>query len=486
MNNNYKFKSNEVEDIISLVPMQEGMLFHYLKYPLSSQYFEQTCYILTGKVRVNILKMAWQYVIESNEMLRVVYRWNGLNRGVQVVLKKYDLPLVEYDVSNENQDEKQKIICNIEKKERENRVDILSQIIRVALCKLSENEYEMIVNTHHIIFDGWSNIIILKELIYAYNCFSMNIEPIRKRKNKYKELVKWYQKQDKQKQRLFWSDNLDGFIHRQVYPVVHTIPDDIRESEIEEKPAFLMPIDENLVDKMDKYTKEKGITYAVLFYSAWSILLYKYSGLKDLVFGTTVSGRSAKIKGIDDMVGLFINTIPLRIKINNNMPIQELLEHTKLMVLQREGYEFTSLADIKQFGEIHNSGNIFDTAVVIENYPVNNFFQEMDAQNRLVIDFHSSYYSTNLNLVLGVRMFGRMQLDLVYNTDLYNSKSVKKLADQYLYILDQLVAVSYTDNLTVEEINILNKDEKEKMISSINKSLDTLNSIEKVDFDEIF
>ena len=206
-----RISSQDIEDILPLTPMQESMLYQYLKEPHSKLYFEQTCYEVTGNGYLDAekLKEAWNVVTCDNEMLRTIFRWQGLKKPVQVILKNRAVPIKEIDLSTLSAGDRQHRLTKIKTEDRQDRLNLSSEPFRVILCKMTGNRYEMIVSNHHIIYDGWSNVIILKELAEAYNQIYLGKKWSGPGKSEYKEYIKWQQHQDKNQQTHFWKTFLN-------------------------------------------------------------------------------------------------------------------------------------------------------------------------------------------------------------------------------------------------------------------------------------
>ena len=195
MENAPKLDRQNIEDILALTPLQEGMLFHYLHHPESSQYFEQLSLRLSGDIKLEILKKAWEFITGTNEMLRTVFRWEEVEQPVQIVLKKQALPFREYDLSMLEPYLQKTELEQIGAVNRREKVNPATAPLRVTFCKLGAEEWEMLLDYHHLIYDGWSNGILLTELLDAYHEFAGGREPERPVKRKFKEYLKWCQQQ---------------------------------------------------------------------------------------------------------------------------------------------------------------------------------------------------------------------------------------------------------------------------------------------------
>jgi iturin family lipopeptide synthetase B len=157
-----------IENILALTPMQEGLLFHYLKDPGSNHYFEQLSLTISGEVEARLFEKAWNFVIENNDMLRAVFRWEKVENPVQIILKKHTLKPDYYDCSTLKGNELVEKLNVIRIADRNKKFDLMEVPFRITLCKTGPGKHEMIISNHHILYDGWSNSIILREFFNTY------------------------------------------------------------------------------------------------------------------------------------------------------------------------------------------------------------------------------------------------------------------------------------------------------------------------------
>jgi hypothetical protein len=330
-----KLDKKNIEEILPLTPMQEGMLFHYLKEPESNQYFEQLSLEISGDIDNEIFEKAWNFVIETNEMLRAVFRWERVEQPMQVILKEHKLLPRYCACTSQGGDpgEKKKWLERIKEKDRTERFDLRSIPFRVTLCEIEKRRYEIIISNHHILYDGWSMGIILKEFFAAYHILANGKEPVIPCKTKFKEFVKWNRRQDyKNKQETFWRNFLKGFDRPTELSIKRKITGRATAAAGKNQVRF----EKDVKARLEDFVKRRKITLASFLYSAWGLLLQKYNNSDDMIFGTTVSGRTTKLKGINDTVGLFINTIPLRIHTRHGDKIEDLLHNIDKILKTRE------------------------------------------------------------------------------------------------------------------------------------------------------
>jgi iturin family lipopeptide synthetase B len=410
-----KLDKKNIEDILALTPMQEGMLFHYLKDPQSDHYFEQLSLEISGEINDQHFENAWNVVVETNEMLRTVFHWEKVEKPVQIVLKEHKLQPVYYDFSGKYAG---KEVEKVRLKDRNETFDLRRVPFRVTLCKVGKDKYEMIISSHHILYDGWSNGVILKEFFSAYDALSNGKEWLKPVKTKFKEFVKGCQTRDTTAHKNYWENVLKGFDTPAVFSIKGTWPQEEKGASHYSNYQLRFP-----KDTLEDFVKEYKITLASLLYGSWGILLQKYNNSGDVVFGTTVSGRSGAgassggLPGIEECVGLFINTVPLRIKAGSEDGITAFLGKLNRELRDREDFEGTSLVDIKDYSELGSEEELFDTIVVIENYPLEKSLAERTAGG-LAIAGYSMYERTHYDFTLIINVIDDVEANFYYNNQL--------------------------------------------------------------------
>lgn len=460
MPNEKKIDRKDVADILELTPMQQGMIFHYMYDFESEQYFEQLSLNVTGMVKYEEIKKAWNFVAENNEILRTVFRWDKLEKPIQIILKQKEIPIRQHDISKSNIERRKKLLEDIRQKDKEEGIDLQIEPFRVTLCKLEEEEYEMIISNHHILYDGWSNGILLKEFVEAYTDLLEHRQPQRKTKTRFKDFVNWVHQQNPNMQKKYWVNYLSGFYNKTT--LSNKI---IKDNELSDTRKYSWTLSDEIIKKLGDFTKEKKVRLAVLLYCAWGILLQKYNDIEDVIFGTTVSGRNAKIKGIEDMVGLFINTLPLRIKGEANDKAQDVIERIESMLQQREEYECTPLAEIQKASSIAGNEGIFDTLFIIENYPLDKMLEGKNS--KIQINSYVTKEATNYDLTVGVKVFDKVQIDFCYQEKKFHREEIKTLAK---YFENTLREILEHPSKRLGDIEIFNAEEKQKLLYGFNQS----------------
>ncbi|MCY9513728.1 hybrid non-ribosomal peptide synthetase/type I polyketide synthase [Paenibacillus apiarius] len=455
-----KLDKSNVEDILALTPMQAGMLLQYLKDPDTTQYVELIELGIDGEIDKTLFEQSWACVVQANEALRVLFRWEEVNRPVQIVLKQHR-PIIRYEnYSNlDGETRAGQIAARIaaDKKEKFK----LDQVpFRLTLCKQTERKHTLLMSFHHILFDGWSTGILLKEWLTSYRMLAEGLQPKLPQKPRFKQFVSLLQQQDKKKQESYWSRYLHEVQNKPV-PVSRggSSPEKAVMAVHTEKRSGTFTAD------LHRFVRSEQVTQAALFYTAWGILLQHYTNSDDVLFGTTVSGRNTSISGMEHMVGLFINTLPFRMKAGPEQGLSDLLAEANRSIQASEEHAGTSLTDIKAYGRLRAEGNPFDSLVVVENYPLDKAVTSADGP--LAIESHHIVEETEFDLTVRITATDELELAFAYNEQAHRADTVEKLAFHYLYIIEQIIQASTQvtayHETRLKDIGILTAEERQQI-----------------------
>lgn len=441
---------NRIEDVIGLIPMQEGMLYNYLRNPESDQYLEQYTYILNGYLDISVCISAWNWVISQNEMLRTTFRWEKISSPVQIVLKEIPLSICVHDLSLMTEEGKNKALQEIRQMERTKRFDLdQDSLFRISLCRLAEDRFAINVSNHHIIYDGWSNGIILGEFIKSYTTLKSGTKPEVQKKPHFKNYVKWLKGQDTNGREHYWKNYLDGYVFQ---PLL--LPDGTTVKENTGTLCDTCIVAKELICSLEYTAKREGVTLGEIFTVAWGLLLQILSSRNDVLFGTVVSGRSAEVNGIEGMVGLLMNTVPVRIRSTKECSsIKEVLMDVHKTNKYRQPYEMTSLVDIQTYANQKNMNDLFDTLLVIENYPL-----DINLDSELHLEKFIGYSVTNYSILLAINNFKETSINFIFDNRKYQEETIWLLKERYIALL-KLITVDI--ELPIKKIRCLTEIEKE-------------------------
>ncbi|WP_339383843.1 non-ribosomal peptide synthetase family protein [Fortiea sp. LEGE XX443] len=408
----FEMGMQNVEDFYPLSPMQQGLLFHTLSAPDTGVYFNQLVCTLFGQLNIPVFEKVWQQVIQRHAILRTCFRWQGVKEPIQVVLRQVQLPLKHYNWQGLSSTEQQENLAAFLETDRTFGIDLTqAPLMRLALIQLSENTYQFVWSTHHLITDGWSTSMLLEEVFKLYTAFCQGEELQLESPRPYRDYIKWLQKQDLSKAETFWRQTLSGF----------SAPTDLRiqktlSSKSLNHAAQQIKLSASQTAAMRSLVRQQQITLNTLVQGAWAWLLSYYSGESDVVFGVTVSGRPVTLAGAESMVGLFINTLPLRIEVSYDTVILALLKQIQAKQAEISQYEYSPLVQVQKWSEVPRGMPLFDSILVFENYPVDTAKRQIDnleISNVVADDW------TNYPLTLTVLPKQELTLEIAYNCDAY-------------------------------------------------------------------
>jgi non-ribosomal peptide synthase protein (TIGR01720 family) len=343
-----------IEDVYRLSPMQQGLYYHALSEPDSHAYFEQFGYGLIGKLDLDKLEEAFRILITRHGVLRTVFRNDLAEEPLQVVMKIGTVDFRIEDIRGHNQSEQQEYIKELRERDKNEGFDLITgPLVRLIIVQRSENSFYRIWSNHHLNLDGWSTNAVLHEFDMIYN-FLVSEKPVElKEIELYSKYIAWLDEIDYKKSRLYWNAYLSGYSIKAVLPSdMEGVPN---ETEFVPK-DYDFWLSEELSNKLNTIVQLEKTTLNTVIQSAWGILLSKYNNSQDVVFGSVVSGRPSHLKGIQEMIGIFINTVPQRINYTECTTFSELIKCTHQSFILGEPHHQMNLAGMNGFGGGGNMG----------------------------------------------------------------------------------------------------------------------------------
>lgn len=304
-----KLDKQNIENMLGITTIQEGLLFHHLMEPNGTAYFEQLLIEIDGPIDRDIFEQSWTNVTKQHEMLRTLFRWQELARPVQIVLKQHQ-PDIRYRDLTQAKEPLHVLKEEVTAQNREERFDLQEVPFRLTLCEVNDEVSWVLISFHHILLDGWSLGIVLSDWMSAYERLSNGDKPLLEQRPSYQSFVKWQQKnlQQTEAQAAYWKNVFNGWSYAELLPKSSGAYEN---SEVFHQ--YEHQVDTSIAESLSKFTNQYDVTLASVMYTLWGVLLSKYANQDDIVFGTTVSGRNADVPHIEKMTGLFINTLPLRV-----------------------------------------------------------------------------------------------------------------------------------------------------------------------------
>ncbi|MCM0593872.1 MAG: amino acid adenylation domain-containing protein [Gloeotrichia echinulata DEX184] len=454
----------KIESIYPLSPMQQGMLFHSLYAPESGVYIEQMILNLKGSVNVAIFERAWQKVIDRYSVLRTLFVWENRQAPLQIVLKQVNLPWTNLDWRELSPTEQQQQLSELLQTQRRLGFQFnQAPLMRCTLIKLSEDTYKLIWNSHHILMDGWCLPIIFKEVLSFYEaelrgetCYLPTPRP-------YHDYIAWLNDQNYVAASEFWRQNLCGFIAPTPLRVnKKPVQNQQQDSDYQE---LELRLSAEVSHKLQSVAQQHHVTLSTIVQAAWGLLLSRYSGEQDVVFGVTVSGRPGSLSGVENMVGLFINTLPLRLQISPQEQIIPWLKQIQQLMSELQHYSYTPLVDIQALSEVPGGIPLFESILVFENYPVDSSL--MNEDNSLELSEIEGFEQTNYPLTLVAVPGDELLVKISYDTVRFESDTIGRMLGHLQTIFSAVVENPAT---TVGELPLLSAAERHQLLVEWNQT----------------
>ncbi|HEV2733851.1 MAG TPA: condensation domain-containing protein, partial [Longimicrobiaceae bacterium] len=354
-----------VEDLYPLSPLQQGMLFQSVDGGEAPPYVVQIAYTLHGELDAGALRRAWETVVARHPVLRTAFVWEDAEEPLQVVRGAVRPGWVEEDWRGLAPEEQAARRSRYMEADRRRGFDLSeAPLLRFALFRTGAREHRFVWTVHHLLFDGWSRPLLAREVSACYAALSAGSEPRLPSPRPYRDYVAWVRERDLAAAESFWRETLRGFATPTALEV------DAGEEGEPGGAGERVHLPRDVTAALERLARERGLTLNTLVQGAWALLLSRYSGEEDVLFGAVVSGRPAELEGVEEMVGLFINTLPVRVRVPNGASVGEWLEGLQELQAEARQYDYAPLAKVQGWSEVPNGTPLFETLVVFENYPV--------------------------------------------------------------------------------------------------------------------
>jgi amino acid adenylation domain-containing protein/non-ribosomal peptide synthase protein (TIGR01720 family) len=461
------FGKDNTAKIYSLSPMQEGMLFHYLADTRRQAYLVQLVYLLEGHIDVPVFEESYERLVSKYDVSRTAFVYENVKQPRQVVLKQRNTQFHFHDITgSEDTDQYPEKVEEIKNRERERGFHLRSDLLlRFTLIKTHKNKYTLLLTYHHMILDGWSTNLLMKDFITIYSHLKTNTPWESRESYLYREYINWLEKQDMTSARDFWRDYLRGFDQvTRIQPQRHII--DIDNIEYK-KQQYIIELNQELMVKLSQLSHGCNVTLNNILQAVWCVILQRYTGAADIVFGNVISGRNIPLEGIDRIMGLFINTIPMRIMPQDRHTFDQIAKEIKENLLDIQQYGYLSLGEIQ--GYTAAQGQALQHLYVYENYPIDQKIRSSDLAEKIGFKIvnRSSDEHTNYHLDMMIIPREKLRICFQYNANVYSSSFVSRLAGHVLRVIDQVVL---NPSLALPEIEIITAEEKQQLLLEFNNT----------------
>jgi amino acid adenylation domain-containing protein/non-ribosomal peptide synthase protein (TIGR01720 family) len=456
----------EIESIYPLSPMQEGMLFHSIDGQESKVYVVVLQFSLHGALNVPAFKRAWQQTIDRHPVLRTFFIWKNRDTPLQIVPRRIELPWQEYDWRHLTDSEQTELLKSYSQTDRMRGFNLSkAPLIRLTLVQTTENDNHFFFSHHHMLLDGWSVALLLKEVfaVYQANCRGKNITL--EELESFKAYITWLKHQNLSEAELYWRKTLQGFTQPTPIYLDKALGNTQSSKEVYDEQN--LRLSKTTTAGLQLLAQKHQITLSTLIQGGWALLLSRYSGETDVVFGTVVSGRSIALPGIESMIGLFINTLPVRVQISPQAPLMPWLKELQGQQVQARKFEHSSLRNIQAWsGLVRSQGqSLFDSILVFGNYPLNDFLKDVDGD--LEVGNLSFLEGSNYPLTVLIDPSEELTIRVSYDTRRFNDTSGVQILEHLQTLLENFTVNPYQ---SLSTFSPLSAEEKHQVLVDFNQT----------------
>ncbi|QDC03898.1 amino acid adenylation domain-containing protein [Pseudomonas sp. SWI7] len=416
----------DVQDLYPLSPMQQGMLFHSLLEQQGGDYINQLSVSVQG-LAPERFREAWQAVVQRHDILRSGLLWQGgLAQPLQWVRKQVQLPCREIDLRGHA--DLDAALTRLADAEREQGFDLAqAPLLRLTLARTGDDRYQLIYTSHHILLDGWSNSQLLGEVLQHYAG-----QAVHSLNGRYSDYIGWLQRQDKRVSEAFWRTQFATLDE----PTWLSRALKCAATGQSGQGEFKWRLDAAMTEQLHGFARQQKVTLNTLVQAAWLLLLQRYTGHDSVTFGATVAGRPTQLQGIEQQIGLFINTLPVVARPEPQQALAGWLQTVQGINLALRDHEHSALSDVQRWAGQGGDG-LFDTLLVFENYPVSEALQQGGVSDLHFGDVHS-HEQNNYPLTLSVSTGADLLLHYSYDAAQFSAECIAQVASQLAHLLAQM------------------------------------------------
>ena len=449
------------ETVLPLSPMQHGMLFHTVLNAQSGAYFQQLVLLLQGDFDATAFATAFDRVVARHEALRAQFLWEGRETPVQMIAASVSVPINHVDWKDEDTIDRDRLETFLAQDRLRPFALDQAPLMRVTVIHATDNRHALIWSHHHLLLDGWSTGVVLEEFGKLYSAVRHGEDATLPPAPRYGHFHQWLGSRDPKTSLDFWTSALAGFEE----PTPIMIGASASSDSPEDFHTLHLPPDPQLQDSLDRLTRRNGLPASIPVVAAWAFMLARYADLKEVVFGMTVAGRPPELAGSEKMVGLFINTVPVRVPVRDDEGLAAWLQSLQARLTELRSHDHVALADIQEWSAVPRGTPLFESIVVFENYPI----ADATSQSLDGLTLQDAWVEERANyplVLLAEPQAAGLTLSIIVDRSRITEAAARQCLDRVSHVLTQFAAAS--DQATLADIPLLRNEEYETIVNSWN------------------
>lgn len=395
---------------------------------------------LRGGLNVSAFSRAWQRVVDRHPILRSAFVWEQISDALQCVKHQATLLIDQQDLRTLSLDELKEFLQDYRKEDRVRGFNLTEPpLMRLGLLRTANDSYEFLWSFHHLLLDGWSAPLVLKEVFAFYNAFLRGEELQLKERPPFRNYIAWLKQQDLSEAEAFWRETLKDFTEPIRLPVDK--PFDAATAPDEGYDERSVNLSAGATADLRSFARQNQLTLNTVTQATWALLLSRYSGSEDIVYGVTLSGRSAHVDNVEEIVGMLINTLPVRVQASSSEQVLPWLRQFQSRLAELQQFEHSPLVKVEAWSEVERGVPLVENIFVFENYPVDASLKELSERtSSLRIENVRAIERNNYPLSVLAVPGEELSLSITYSRNRYDDSVIERMLGHLVTLLQGMVA----------------------------------------------
>jgi hypothetical protein len=426
-------------DMYELSPMQQGMLYHTLEAEGAAMYSVVVAYRLHGPLDAAAFARAWQLVVARHPILRTSFHWRDRTEPIQIVHAAAHIDVRRADWRTTPPGQQRQRLDGLLESEARQRFDLEKPpLMRLWLIRCREDVHEFVLAHHHLLMDGSCKPLLFKEVFAFYEALRSNETIDSPPATPYRAFIEWLREQDLGDAERFWREELSG-VHEPTKLWAAPRAAQAKEEYAEER----LEVSDEASEALRRFARRHRLTLNTIVTGAWALLLGRASGSQSVVFGATVNGRPPMLDGAESILGLFINTLPVRVRIDPAESTVEWLRRLQARQAAARDYDFTPLSQIRQWCSMPRGLPLFESLVVFENNVGYGLASERYGEIEIgeVRPLIRNSFPITVRCVPGPAL----SIQVLYDTSRFSADTIERIAGDLVALLDDVSRNAHQD-----------------------------------------